>query len=324
MRFLSEFGTFDPAKIMQIYGKIKDITAEYKHIAVALGMFDGMHRGHQSIVRRALELAKAAKGTAAVFTFANHPLSVVAPRQRPLAIGDSELKADILAAMGVDVLFNINFTREFSRLAPEKFLTLLSANLAPEYVVTGMNYTFGAGGKGTTRMLSRLATDYGFEAEICPTVLSEGRAISSTRIRELIKNGDLFLANEFLGRPFAYTARVIHGDRRGRALGFPTANLPLDSTRVMLPPGVYAARAVYEGRSYPALVNIGLRPTFEGREMRLEVNLQNFGEDIYDRLLRVDFLAKLRDERKFGSAQHLIRQLKRDREAAALYWQKSE
>ena len=305
---------------MKIFTKIKDITATYKNVAVALGTFDGMHVGHQSIVRRALELARAQEGYAAVFTFNNHPLSIVAPAQAPPTIGSPRIRARILAEMGVDILFNIKFTKEFSRIAPEKFLALLRDNIAPSYVVTGDNFTFGKGGKGTTRTLMRLASEYGFAAEICPTVLSGGRAVSSTRIRELIKNGDLSLANEFLGHPFTYAARVEHGDKRGRTLGFPTANLYLARRQVMLPGGVYAAQAVWHGEKYNALANIGYNPTFAGQEYRLEVNLQNFRRNIYDQILQVSFLAKLRDERKFDSPQQLVRQLKKDRATAAKYW----
>ena len=306
---------------MKIYRKIKNVTAVYPNIAVALGMFDGMHIGHQSIVQRAVELAHKGGGYAAVFTFNNHPLSIVAPSQAPPSVGSSATRARILSAMGVDILFNINFTRDFSRLPPEKFLALLRDNLAPAYVVTGDNFTFGKGGKGTTRMLTRLASEYGFTAEICPTVFSGGRAVSSTRIRELIRQGDLTTANEFLGHPFTYAARVMHGDKRGRTLGFPTANLPLAPKQIMLPPGVYAAKAVIRGETYRALANIGRNPTFAGQRLRLEVNLQHFNRDIYDQMLQVDFYAKLRDEKKFASPQLLIRQLKKDRETAATFWE---
>ncbi|MBQ1336435.1 MAG: bifunctional riboflavin kinase/FAD synthetase [Selenomonadaceae bacterium] len=307
---------------MKTYTKITDITKEYPRISVALGMFDGMHIGHQSIVQRAMELAKEQNGTSAVFTFNNHPLSILAKDRMPLQIGSPELRASILEKMGVEVLFNIPFTKEFSKLSPEKFLELLRNNLAPKYVVTGANFTFGRQGKGNQRLLQRVGEDYGFHAEICPTVLAGGHPVSSTRIRELLKEGDLDRVNEFLGRPFVFTARVIHGDRRGRTLGFPTANLQISESRAMLPNGAYAVQVIYKGTCYDGLANIGNNPTFEGNNRRLEVNIQEFRENIYDQLLQVVFLEKLREEKKFPSVEHLVRQLHNDRENARKIWDK--
>lgn len=307
---------------MKTYTKITDITKEYPRAVVALGMFDGMHIGHQSIVERARELARNQEGTCVVFTFNNHPMSVLSRERIPLQIGSPELRASILEKMGVDVLFNISFTKEFSRLSPERFLEILRDSIAPCYVVTGANFTFGRQGKGNQRMLQRVGEDYGFRAEICPTVLAEGRPVSSTRIRELLKEGDLDTVNEFLGRPFAFAARVIHGERRGRTLGFPTANLQIRGDRAMLPNGAYAVRVMYKGACYNGLANIGDNPTFQGCDRRIEVNIQEFQEDIYDQLIQVDFLKKLREERKFPSVDHLIRQLHRDREAAKAVWEK--
>jgi len=307
---------------MKTYTKITDITKEYPRTAVALGMFDGMHIGHQSIVERAMELAREQEGTCVVFTFNNHPLSVLAKERMPLQIGSPELRAAILEKMGVDVLFNIPFTKEFSRLSPERFLELLRDCLAPCYVVTGANFTFGRQGKGNQRMLQRVGEDYGFHAEICPTVLAGGRPVSSTRIREMLKEGDLDTVNEFLGRPFTFTARVIHGDRRGRTLGFPTANLQIMEGRAMLPNGAYAVQVIYKGMYYNGLANIGNNPTFRGCDRRLEVNIQEFQEDIYDQLLQIVFLKKLREEKRFPSVDHLIRQLHRDKEAAKAVWGK--
>lgn len=308
---------------MEIYTKITDVTKKYRNVAVALGMFDGMHIGHQSIVRRAAELAKRANGASAVFTFSNHPLSVLAPDSLPPMIGGNELKIAVFEKMGVDVLFNVPFTREFSRIAPEKFLAMLKNSLAPKFVVTGANYTFGYMGKGNPRMLLRLAEEYGFTAEICPTILRDGRAVSSTRIRELLKNGELHEANDFLGHPFSFAGRVVHGDRRGRTLGFPTANLKIEASRAMLPNGAYAAEVFIGEKNFDALVNIGSNPTFGGREKRLEANLQNFDADIYGEFIEVGFLEKLRGEKKFADADELVRQLRRDREKAAKIWEKN-
>ena len=227
---------------MQVYHKLKDFTQKYPRISVALGMFDGVHIGHQSIIRRAVELARKVHGTSAVFTFSNHPLSVLSPEHMPLQIGTEALKEQQACELGVDLFVCIPFTRDFAQRTPEEFLALLRDDFAPRYVVTGPNYTFGQKGRGTHRQLLREGADYGFHAEICPAVLRGGRPVSSTRIRALIADGNLDEANDFLGHPFRLVERVIHGDRRGRTIGFPTANLPIQPQAAMLPNGAYAVR----------------------------------------------------------------------------------
>lgn len=308
---------------MEVYTKLTDLRKKYPRLVVALGMFDGVHLGHQSIIRRAVDLAGEVGGKALVCTFSNHPLSVLAPERLPPRIGNNLLRQDRLEALGVDILMTVPFTREFSQVSPEDFLLLLQAHFAPRYVVTGANYTFGERGRGTRRLLRRAGSAYGFTAEICATVESGGRAISSTRIRECLLSGDLASANAFLGYPFTVLDRVRHGDKRGRLLGFPTANIAIGPQRAMLPAGVYAAEAVYNGKAYAALANIGRNPTFEGeRETRLEVNIQDFSRNIYDQVLAVRFFEQLRGEKKFASAELLVKQMHRDREAAKKAWRK--
>ncbi|MBO6178809.1 MAG: bifunctional riboflavin kinase/FAD synthetase [Selenomonadaceae bacterium] len=304
---------------MKIFSKITNLRDEYPKIALALGMFDGMHLGHQSIVNRAIELSKEIGGYSAALTFQNHPLSVIAKERMPLAIGNSELRAEILKDMGVDVLIDIPFTKSFSRLSPKVFLLLLKENLAPHYVVVGKNYTFGEGGKGTGKMLLREGEHFGFKAEVCPTVLDAGKPISSTRIRALIKEGAIHEVTEFLGRPFSFVGRVVHGERRGRELGFPTANLKIEEYRAMFPNGVYAAKVRYNGKTYNGLVNVGDNPTFGGEKRRLEVHIEDFSKNIYNELIEVIFLEKLRDEKKFDSVNDLIAAIKQDRDTARKY-----
>ncbi len=305
---------------MKVYTKWTDLRESASNLSVALGMFDGVHRGHQSIIGRAVELAAQTGGQSAVLTFRNHPLSVLAPESMPPQIGDTRLKELLIERLGVDILLCLPFTRELSREKPEDFLTTLQKYLAPRHVVTGPNFTFGSKGKGTQRMLLRCGRDFGFEAEICPAIQEEGSPVSSTRIRRLLAGGRLTEANLFLGYPFTFLGFVIHGDRRGRTLGFPTANLAIPDARVMLPNGVYAAVAVAEGRTYRALANIGTNPTFPGCNHRLEVNIQDFEGDLYDKLLEVRFLAQLREEKKFASVEDLVHQMHRDKETAKKYW----
>lgn len=304
---------------MQIYTKLTDLRQKYPRLVIALGMFDGVHVGHQSIIRRAVEIARAHNGTAMVFTFSNHPLSVIAPEHVPPQISNNRLREARFAALGVDVLMMIPFTKHFANHTPEEFMSLLQAYFAPKFVVTGPNYTFGAKGKGTHRLLLRSSHDFGFQTEICPAVLRDGRPVSSTRIRSLIQQGNLPEVNDFLGYPFTVIGQVIHGEARGRTLGFPTANLAIPDARVMLPNGVYASHVLYDGKTYAGLANIGDNPTFPGCNRRIEVNLLDFSGNLYDKFIEVRFLAKLRDEQKFNSVEELVTQMHKDKENARKY-----
>jgi len=297
---------------VQFFSKITDLTVSNSNIVIALGAFDGIHIGHQSILRQTIALAKSIQGKSMVFTFSNHPLSVLAPDRAPLKIGDNFSRKHILAELGIDILVDIPFTKKFAKISPEDFLQMLKENFAPKFIVSGPNYTFGYRGKGTTKMLLREGAQYGFQAEIHPAVYLDGRMVSSTQIRKLIAGGDLLLANEYLGRPFTFSGPVIHGDKRGRTLGFPTANLAIGNERAMLPNGVYAAQVILKESDYNALVNVGNNPTFAGCNRRLEAHLLDFQEDIYDAMLQVRFLRKLRDEQEFSSAEALVKQMHLD------------
>lgn len=305
---------------MQVYHKLKDFTKTYPRMALALGMFDGVHIGHQSILRRAVELAQSMGGTSAVFTFRNHPMSVLSPERMPLQIGTEALKEQLAEELGIDLFVSIPFTRTFAQRTPEAFLALLREDFAPRFVVTGPNYTFGQRGRGTQRQLLREGKDYGFQAEICPAILAGGRPVSSTRIRALLAEGRLDEANAFLGHPFRIIERVIHGDRRGRTLGFPTANLPIDEHAAMLPNGAYAVRVRMDGTWHGGMANIGDNPTFAGTNRRIEVHVAAFDGDLYDKEITVDFLAKLREEQTFASVEQLVRQLKKDQAYAETFW----
>ena len=305
---------------MEIYKKLSELTTKYPNPAIALGMFDGVHVGHASIIRRAVELARENNGTAMVFTFSNHPLSILDPEHMPLSIGNRSLRRSIVGSLGVDVMIEITFTKEFSKKTPEEFLTILENYIAPFYVVTGQNFTFGRFGKGNGRMLIREGSNYGFKAEICPTITVDRKIVSSTRIRKLIADGDLSEVNILLGRPFTYVSKVIHGDKRGRKLGFPTANLEIENQRAMLPNGAYAVNVKFENHNYCGITNIGDNPTFNVHDRRLEVYIHDFNKNIYGQEIAVSFLEKLREEQKFDSVDDLVNQLRRDLQNAINIW----
>ncbi|MBQ6975613.1 MAG: bifunctional riboflavin kinase/FAD synthetase [Selenomonadaceae bacterium] len=290
----------------------KFVKISYEKPVVALGMFDGVHIGHASIIRRTVEIAAQIDGTAMVLTFSNHPLSVIAPENQPLAVGNRNLRREIFDSLGVQVLIEIPFTKELSRRTPEEFLTMLSEKISPAYVVTGPNYTFGRFGRGNGRMLIREGENYGFKAEVCPAVTIGRKTVSSTKIRALIAAGDLSAANELLGRNFTYTSQVMHGDKRGRKLGFPTANLEIDDRHSMLPNGVYVVRVKVFDKIFNGIANIGDNPTFKVAKRRLEVFIDEFSGDIYGENISVSFIEKIRDEKTFASVDELKTQLRAD------------
>ena len=297
---------------MQIIKKLNALTEKYLRPVVALGMFDGVHLGHASVINHALELAKKISGTGIVFTFSNHPLSILDPKSEPLAIGSKSLRREIFADLGVEVLIEIPFTKELSKKSPEEFLKLLQDKISPAYVVTGPNYTFGRFGKGNGRMLLREGVNFGFKTEICPAVTVNKKTVSSTRIRALIAEGNLQVTNELLGRNFTYVSEVVHGDQRGRKLGFPTANLEIEDKRAMLPNGVYIVKVKVGKNFFAGIANVGDNPTFKVAKRRLEVFIDNFNADIYGEEISVSFLEKIRDEKKFSSVDELKNQLRED------------
>ncbi len=308
---------------MEIYKKLSAINKKFLRPVIALGMFDGVHIGHASIISRAVELARSIDGTSIVFTFSNHPLSILDPAAQPLMIGNRSLRRQLVESIGIDVLIDIPFTRELSKRSPEDFLQLLRDKFAPSIVVTGPNYTFGRFGKGNGRMLIREGNSYGFRAEVCPAITVNKKTVSSTRIRKLIADGELHSANELLGRPFTYVSTVVHGDRRGRRLGFPTANLEIAEGRAMLPNGAYAVSVELDGKNYCGIANVGDNPTFGSVKRRLEVYIDQFSGDLYGRELSVSFLEWLRAEDKFESVSELVAQLRSDLERAKKIFQDS-
>jgi riboflavin kinase/FMN adenylyltransferase len=297
---------------MQIFSTITNLTKEYSNIVVALGTFDGVHLGHQNIIKQAIRLAKSIQGTSVVFTFSNHPLGVISPKKCPLQISDNICKETAMRDLGIDVLMNIPFTKELVTVTPLEFLQLLQDNLAPKYVVVGPNYTFGYKGEGNPKLLLKRSQDFGFISEIHPVVHLNNQIISSTKIRHLLLDGQLEAANMLMGRPFRLCSKVVHGDERGRLLGFPTANLAIENHRVMLPNGIYVVHVFFREKTYRGIANIGTNPTFNGVNRHIEVHILEFKQDIYDQLITIEFVQKIRDEEKFSSVDQLVKQIKLD------------
>jgi riboflavin kinase / FMN adenylyltransferase len=275
--------------------------------SVAIGTFDGVHLGHREVIR----------GSTTVLTFDPHPLSVIHPEATPKLLSPFPIKRDLIAGLGVEELVIIPFDRGFSEQSAEEFVQdVLIARLGVQQVSVGENFRFGKGARGTAEFL-RGHTE--FETRVVPLVEAEGETISSSHIRGLVAAGEVREAAEFLGGPFLFEGEVVTGDRRGRSLGMPTANLVPDDAYVCPGHGVYAARAqvMPAGTEYPAAVNVGVRPTFEtGRGLLVEAHLIGFDEDIYGSTLRIAFLERLRGEKRFESVDALVAQMNRDVEQA--------
>ena len=308
---------------MEKYKNLTDFTSIYTNIVVALGMFDGLHIGHQEIIRTAVRKAQEINGSALVFSFGNHPRSIITPQHTPHRIASDTMRLHILKNLGVDAWVEIPFTTDFAKTSPDDFIRLLKRYFSPKYIVVGENYTFGHGGQGTPELLHKTSKTDGFRLIVCSSVMCDGAPVSSTRIRALIADGELARVNKYLGYPFSINGIVIHGQARGRSLGFPTANIALREDYEHLPNGVYAVTVLYREQIYRAVANIGNNPTFDGCDRRLEVHILDFTDDLYGADIMVSFYEKIRDEQRFSSVNDLIHQIAEDKESSKQIFDKN-
>lgn len=290
--------------------------------ALALGTFDGVHLGHQALLRETVRLAQDDRLSALALTFEQHPMSVLCPERAPLQLATTEEKIELMAAMGLDALVLRPFDRAFAGSEPEAYVEMLHRTLAPRALVVGYNYSFGREGRGDAGLLKRLSGRYGYALRVIEPVEQGGQVISSTLIREELAAGRVERAAQLLGRPYAITGEVMHGKRVGRTLGFPTANLLLPAGRALPKGGVYACECVLPGGMvYPAVLNQGRHPTLPAGGATIEVHLMGYAGDLYGRSIQVRYRAFLRPEVKFPSVEALRAQLQRDIKAAQNWFQ---
>lgn len=285
---------------------------------VSIGFFDGVHLGHQEIIRRAAEHARARSLRSAVVTFDRHPMEVVQPGSQPKLLMTLPRRAETLAAQGVDLVVVLAFDDDLRHRTPKDFVDLvLGGPLAARRVIVGENFRFGHRAQGDVAALAELGASYGFSAEGVPLLELDGVAISSTEIRTLVDAGDVEQAARLLGRPYVVDGVVVRGDRRGVTLGFPTLNLQV-SRRVQVPAsGVYAGHCrLPDGRAVDCVTNVGTNPTFGGQELRIEAHLLDFDEDLYGTTVGVGFEHRIRAERRFDGPDALVAQIHADVDAA--------
>ena len=298
-----------------------ELKNKYPATVIALGTFDGLHLGHTDVINTAKDYAERSGLKLAVFTFSNHPLALIRPDLVPVRIISAEEKIKLLESFGVDYLINIPFTEDFAALSPDEFLERLDC-FNYRCLVVGENFTYGFLGSGKTETLERSGRKNGFDVIVRPLVKMNGNVVSSTGIRNLIQAGHIEYANRMLGRSYAITGTIVHGEQRGRKLGFPTANIELLHGEMAVPaPGVYAVTASIEGRIYEGMGNIGNNPTFNDVEhARLEVNLFNCSGDLYGKTMSVQFHKYIRAEKKFSGVEELCRQIEEDKKAIKTYF----
>jgi riboflavin kinase/FMN adenylyltransferase len=303
---------------MKIYHGIEDFS-KLNYAVVTSGTFDGVHVGHQKIFARLRDMAHRNQGESVVITFWPHPRLVLHPEDNSLKLLNTfEEKAELLKLEGIQHLIRIPFTKEFSQLTSEQFIQqILVQTIGTRKLVIGYDHHFGKNREGSFEQLKANAPHYGFEVEEIPRQEVDHIGVSSTKIRKALEEGDIETANHFLGRPYSLTGRVVTGDKLGRLMGYPTANIEIDTKYKLVPmDGIYAVTVVHGHATYGGMLYVGNRPTINGTRQNIEVNIFKFSQDIYGESLTIHIHKLIRGDHKFSDLEALKHQLKRDEEAA--------
>lgn len=301
---------------MNVISNLDELPEAARGGAVAIGNFDGVHRGHALLIERLRALADDVGGPALVFTFDPHPVRLLRPEAAPPPLTWTERKAELLSELGVDWLVAYRTEPGLLALSAQDFFDrIIRERLEARAMVEGANFRFGRDRRGDVTLLARYCAEAWVRLEIVQPLIYQGAEISSSRVREWLRMGDVESAKRMLTRPYRVRGLVTHGARRGGTIGFPTANL--EAVDTLLPgAGVYAGRAITASGAWPAAINIGPNPTFGERALKFEIHLIGFQGGLYGQPLEVDFLTRLRDIRPFGSVDELKQQLRRDVDAA--------
>jgi len=297
---------------MEHLRKLQSVNA--KLIWATIGSFDGIHLGHQYIIRSMVKEAKQNNIATAIFTFYPHPTVVLRDIPLPFYLTSPEEKASLFGQMGIDYVFTLTFDSKLASLSPEQFISSILQNIPVKQFWIGNDFTLGKGRSGTISVLRELGQKYSFEMIEINHLEQSSEKISSSTIRQWVIEGKMVSVNQALGRPYAITGNVIHGDSRGRTIGFPTANLSVWEGKLLPSSGVYATMAKINNKSFPSVTNIGYRPTFENNQTaaRVETHIFNFDQNIYNLPIQLDIIEKIRPEKRFSDISALKDQINQD------------
>jgi len=292
---------------------------------LTVGVFDGVHRGHQEIIKKLTTGAHAHEVPAVVLTFDPHPASVLSGHEiKSLTLPDE--RANLLEKLGVDVVITERFTRELSTVTAHDFMSRLKHQLGLQHLLIGYDFALGKGREGNAARLAEIGSELGYTVEVVSALSDESGVISSTEIRKLIEVGNVVEAARLLGHPYSLHGPVIHGDARGRTINVPTANISYSHDKMIPAKGIYACRAHLDGKKYQAAINIGTNPTFtpDKQSPNVEAHLFDFHREIYGEDVRLEFVARLRDELKFDSVEALLEQIWKDVEDTKMILQSAD
>lgn len=301
---------------MRIIKDLQEIKRDEKSI-ITLGTFDGLHLGHQQIVESVIQKSKQSGCRSFLLTFDPHPRKVIPGRNDVKLLSTLEEKILILEKIGLENLLVIKFTEDFSKQSPEQFVEKYLVNgIGLKEIVVGYDHHFGKGRGGDFELLQSLGQKFNFDVSIVPEFSVDGETVSSTKIRNALLAGEVSKAGKMLGRNYSFKGLIVRGDGRGKKLGFPTANISIDSEDKLIPAkGIYAGECIVEGEKHYGLLSLGSRPTFhKDGEVIPEFYIFDFDRDIYDKVMQVNMVEKIRDEKKFNSVEELISQMKNDEE----------
>lgn len=286
---------------------------KYDPSIIAIGFFDGVHLGHQQVIKRACQMAKKQHLPCGIMTFTPHPKEVIGIRDHIDQITPLEKKLELVEKHGIDFAYVVHFSKEFASIAPSDFIEEFLMKLQIKGVVIGFDFTFGSMGSGTAETLMELSNGR-YLVDVVEPFYDHGEKVSSTRIRDYLLSGKVADANRLLGRNYSFLGRVVHGDKRGRTIGFPTANLQLVGDYLSMKKGVYACLVHVRGEIHLGVMNIGYNPTFEKKRIiaSYEVHIIDFNAEIYDEVLEVELIEFIRNEKKFDRMEALIKQIQAD------------
>jgi len=309
---------------MKIIKGLENVQEKFSYPILTLGNFDGVHLGHQKIFEMVRDRAREVEGTSIVLTFDPHPQKVLSPHKKFYLLNTFEEKIRIIESIGIDVVICVTFTREFANKSPYEFVKdVLHEQLEVREVYVGYDSTFGKGKEGDVQELKYLGEKFGFKVIVVPPITVKGKPVSSTRIRELLKEGNVEEAALLLNRWYSIDGEIVRGKARGKKLGFPTANLKLHHE--LIPKGgIYIVRVLWRNKTFDGVLNIGTNPTFHDEKLSIEVHILDFNQDIYGDHLQVIFYKRIRDELTFSTVQELIEQIAKDVEIAREYFRSLE